>query len=471
MFTRLKALIEGAFARISALLDGTITPKQSENLKSWNERQLTPTTSSPMTEQVRTTGGDISLDSSVNALLSSIVATSPKFTPDMLVATARNLLRLQSNGGLAVKGSGNWWYIPVPHLVFAGYGVHGENNGIILTDKDGNCITSATVYYKAFSAGVPTSATDGTAATYSTANGIRFYTTPDEGWLIISGITWAETCAHMAWSITSEYNYYKSPTDANDAGTIVGLTALGTMRMTRTVADRADRTSDTTMLLTTNVGGTTSLTWNDTAEESEGVATGNYIHSANISAMKSDGEAIILLNGATEWQNLTVNGNVVSFTDTNATVASGYEVNYELATPTTASKTVTTSIKVNDMGIDALVGAAGTALITMLYAQGMPDSLAALVAQVNPEQATVIAQAFLELKRDLDSLRKQVKENIGIVNATNYKKDGEDVFALTDGAPTDYPRAVGLIRLDVTNSAIYISKDTTGSTSDWVLIS
>lgn len=70
---------------------------------------------------------------------------------------------------------------------------------------------------------------------------------------------------------------------------------------------------------------TQSLTWDN---EQIG-SSSNYTHKATIDDMEPNMPASILRSGSTDWLELTVNGNEVSFVDTSATVASGYKVKYD----------------------------------------------------------------------------------------------------------------------------------------------
>ena len=395
-----------AKASIADLKAGRVVPAAAGDLLSWSRRALTPNTASPMSDvKVRSTAGDASIVTSVPAYFQKIVPTTHIFSGLNFRASGFNLLRLTSNNGVAEKGSGDWWYIPVPKLTFVGYGAHGDNNGLILTAEGGTNINNATVYFKPFSSGVPASATDGTAATYSDAQGIRFYTTSAAGWLIISGITWASTCAHLAWSITADYSKYVSPTDANDGGTMIDLTGvgsgLGTLHKAITVADSAERTGNTSMLKTVRVGYSSTLTWTTVQDTVEQGATQTYTHTATISGMKSEGEVSVVI-GTTE-QAIVVSGTTISIQDTNDQAtwdALTKETYYQLAVETASTITINTLVSVNDMGIEVLNATAGTATVTMLYAQGIQDTVAYIVSEWQPgiqDEVALLAQEIEEL--------------------------------------------------------------------------
>lgn len=468
----------GQKASKSDLEDGTVVPKLAGNLESWASRDE-QNVESQMTGYAQTTGGDESINAESGATLLSIAATGD-FSAQKLIISGFNQLRLQSNNGPALAiGTGFYFAVPMLVATNASIGTGNENNGILFTGSNHENLRP-TVYFKPFSSGVPTSVTDGTPATYTDKGGRRHYTTPGPGWLIVSGITWADTCAHVGWS--KEYDTFVSPTDANDAGTIIDLTPLGTMRTVGNgvsmVQDRADRISDTQMTLKTNVAlvTTQSLSWTNTADEVGEGAVQTYTHSAPISAMLSGSVADILLNGASAYQSLLVDGQTVSFSDTNATVASGGSVKYALASPTSANKNVPTKItKLHDWGIDSLVGASGSAIITSQYAQGIPDALVQLLAKIDNATVPVISEALAYLYYEIRGMRAYLASMGDFIARTvdvteNIYRMGQKVFDLSNGAPQEPTKTVGLFRYDTTNNALYVSYKVSLDYTGWRIV-
>ena len=198
----------------AAIEDGTVPAKLAENLESWEGEAMSR--DYVQTSYVETTGGDISIDSSLPANLKSVVPTTDFFA-SQLISTGFNLLR-------RATAVGNGWYFEVPHLVATqqSIGTALQNNGVLFTNSNHANLTP-TVYFKALSAGVPTSVTDGVAATYTDKNGRRHYTTSGAGYLIVSGIDRASVCAHIGWS--RRYDDYISVADAADAGAVVDMAA------------------------------------------------------------------------------------------------------------------------------------------------------------------------------------------------------------------------------------------------------
>ena len=298
-------------ALIAQLLGGTLVPKLSETLASWDARGDAPVNSASY-DLIRTTGGDASIDSAGGALLMAMACVGDDFVPTRIISSGYNLLRLQSNNGPALALGGNAWCFPVPRLVCTEGSINtaNENNGVLFTASDGSNLTP-TVTFKPLWAGVPSSSADGNVCAYVDINERRHYITSEPGWLIVTGIDWASTCAHIAWS--TDYDKFVAPDDEGDAGTIVDTSAIGTLRSVGSgsgmVSDRADRSSDTTMVKTANVGVSDALAWTDMAElDGEGNPTGNYIHSATISDMAYGGVADIKLSGETAFAALDVDG-------------------------------------------------------------------------------------------------------------------------------------------------------------------
>ena len=357
----------------AGLVAGDIVAKIAENLESWAGESVSA--NYEQTAAVDTTGGTISIDSSVDAELERVVPTTDFFA-QQLISTGFNLLRR----AVAV---GNGWYFEVPHLVATqqSIGTALENNGVLFTGSDHANLTP-TVYFKPLASGVPTSVTDGTLATYTDKDGRRHYTTSGAGYLIVSGIDRASVCAHLGWS--RRYDEYISIADANDAGSVVdmaaGIAALHSynkMLVIGAVADRIAKDTDTTIRWTRRLDRV-QPTWTNTPVEEEGVATGQYLHEAVISAMKADGAAAF----ETLATGLSVSGTTVSYTDGNAEGVTDY-VKYELAAEATGTAAVSSAFKCEDWGLIILRGATGTAKVNIAYGQNVPDNLRTALPVIN----------------------------------------------------------------------------------------
>lgn len=495
--TKLGALPDDA-ASVEDLKNGDVVPALAGNLESWAEDVSEVSNSWDGT--VRSTAGDDPIDTAFGGVLTDIVAKMD-FKCDALVTSGYNLLRLVSNGGVAVAVGGGW-YFPVPHLELGAFGDATKNNGVLLTDKDGNNINNATVRFKALADGVPTSVNDGAAASYQdvTYNDetFRTYLTSGAGYLIVSGIIYTDTCAHLAWE--DWYNKYVSPTAEDDAGDSISLTALftaapnGTGKFLvlgsggNTVATRATRASSTQMTITDPIGRVTSPSWTNELQEDEET----YKHSLTISGMKADGLAQIEGSG----QVLTVEGTTVSYTDTNATAISG-AVRYEKATPATANVTLTkTQYALNDCGIEMKSGAVGEAYFGCTYSQNVADALSQIAKVKLDISLSVVAEALLYLYNENKALRELLagKDNavLPVVKAQSVECD--DILTLgvpnvlessVAGAPSaanvpdnwneetmtvwdGCPRKIGQQYVDKVSKKVYYAVAVTGSTSDWV---
>lgn len=347
---------------------GEVVPALAGNLQSWAERGTLPT-EDEWEGVVRTSGGDLSIVSNQGAELISIKAGAGQFKATALQATGFNLL----HNAVAV-GSG--YYFLVPKMTFGTFGTAEEPNGILFTDNNHNNL-KPTVYFKPLSGGMPTSITDGSACTYTDSNGYRFYTTPQAGYLIVSGITFANTCAHIAWSM--RYDEFISPTDAADAGSSVALTSviaaihnygymIGVVSAGVLVSDTIERTSATAVKWTRNCDRVVP-TWTNTDN-----GDGTYTHTATITAMKANGGA------ALDGKVLTVTGQSVSYADDTATGSTDY-VRYELATPATGTASLATHLSIEDFGLEEFTGAEGSAVVKMQYYANYADILA-LIAQL-----------------------------------------------------------------------------------------
>lgn len=395
---------EAATAVVEKINDGQIVIGVADNLASWAGN------SKPadyiQTALVDTTGGDLSIDSSVPGILMQLAAKTD-FTATSLVATGFNLLRhaTQIDDG---------YYIMVPALPFGTINTADSPNGILFTNAEGQNLRP-TVRFKTLEEGVPTSVNDGTVCAFTDAadpvsgKQYRFFTTPQTGYMIVSGIAYADTCMHIAWS--KRYDQFVSPTDEADAGSVVDLSAgikalhsYGMMLTVGTIADYIEKT------------GENQVTWHRMAERAQPAwetvenigedeqPTGTYTHTATITTMKSEGAAAFM-NAA---HVISVNGQTVSYVD-DSEIASDDFVKFELATPVTGTATVSSSFSVEDWGLIMITGATGEAYLTIAYAQGIPDSLRALLSQLDNKTLYVVTEALVQQAAEIERLKLQVE--------------------------------------------------------------
>jgi hypothetical protein len=473
-----------------ASIDGSYPDMNAGNLASW----AGSTQNANYTQEavVETTGGDLSIDSSVPATLMSIAAKTD-FSATKLIATGFNLLR-------RATAVGNGWYFMVPALPYGAINTATQPNGVLFTNSQGENLRP-TVRFKALADGVPTSVTDGTACAYTDTNtggkDYRFFTTSQAGYIIVSGIDRAATCAHIGWS--KRYDDYVAVNDDSDAGSEVdiaaGIHALHSydkMLIVGNAADRIECTGDSQVTWHRLVDRVQPA-WTNTPVESEGEPTGDYLHTATISGMKADGAAAFETLGIT----LLVDGTTISFTDQNETVESDY-VKYELATEVTGTASVSSSFNVEDWGLIIIQGAVGSAYIDIAYAQGIPDSVRQMLSNIDNKTIPVIAEAILYLYNENKALRELLagKDNavLPVVKAQSVECDNILTLGVPNvlvssvaGAPSaanvpdnwdeetmtvwnGCPRKIGQQYVDKVNKKVYYAVAVTGSTNDWVAL-
>lgn len=472
------------------LKSGELVAALAENLVSW--AGSTQNANYTQEGMVETTGGDLFIDSSVPATLESIAAKTD-FSATALIATGFNLLR-------RATAIGNGWYFPVPALPFGTINTSTQPNGVLFTDAQGVNLRPM-VYFKPLSNGVPTSVTDGTACAYTDAStggkSYRFYTTSQAGYLIVSGIDRAATCAHIGWS--KRYDDYVAIDDATDAGSEVNIAAgihamhsYDKMLTVGSVADRIERTGDN-QITWHRLVDRIQPTWTNTVVESEGEPTGDYIHTATISGMKADGAVVFETLDIT----LLVDGTTISFTDQNATVQNDY-VKYELATEVTGTASISSSLNVEDCGLIIIQSAVGSAYINIAYAQSIPDSVRYMLSNIENKTIPVIAEALLYLYNENKALRElltgkddavlpyvkvqtieyEERMTMGVPDILESKNAGAPSAANvpdnwngdTMGVWAGLPRKVGQQYVDKASKKVYYAVAVTGSTADWVAL-
>ena len=459
----------------------------AENIKSWAERDAL-NVGDDWTDVIRTTAGDQSVDSAKGARILSIVAQTD-FAASAFKTTGFNLLH-------DAVGVGDGFYFPVPALAFGVFGTAAQPNGVLFTSNANQKLTP-TVRFKAMSAGVPSSVNDGSACAYTDSNGYRFFTCTEPGYMIVSGITLANTCAHIAWS--RRYDEFISPTEATDAGSSISLSSilaavhsdvsklLAVGRGAGLVSDRID--FDGTKAVWTRKVARVQPTWTRSELDAE---TGLYTYTAAISAMASGGLAEF--EGANKPE-ITVNGTNVSYQSENGTALTDY-VKYQLATIATGNVTMSNAVSIEDWGLEILVGATGSAIVTTQYAQSYPDALAQLLANIDQATVPIICAAFAQMQAEIDGLKDSLYAAVNLlrfsalrVNAAEFYVSGTPrvLRCKVAGAPaaaripdnwdektmgtwTGAPRSMDQLYVDQTSKKVYQAWQVTGSTADWIVL-
>ena len=483
-----KDLADDILALISDLgediQDGTITAALAKNIKSWAERSALSVNES-WTDHIRTMAGDQSVDSTKGSRLISIIAQTD-FAASAFKSTGFNLLR----NATAV---GDGFYFLVPALPFGVYGMANQPNGILFTDNNGGKLTP-TVRFKALGSGVPSSTSDGNACAYTDSHGYRFYTTDQAGYIIVSGITYANTCAHIAWS--RRYDDFVSPTAEGDAGSSISLSSilaavhsdvsklLVVGSGAAIVADRID--FDGTKAVWTRKVGRVKPTWTRSDLDAE---TGLYTYTATISGMAA--------NGLAEFESgnieLAIDGTTISYQSEDSTAVETY-VKYQLATTATGNVTTSNEMAIDDWGLEMLVGASGTVIVNTQYAQSYPDAVAQLLANIDQATVPIICATFAQMQAEIDGLKAALYEATVLLKASFMRVNAGEYFVngvpkvlrcSVAGAPaaarvpdnwdektmgvwTGVPYSIEQIYMDEVNKKVYAVPVLTNSTGDWV---
>ena len=395
----------------------------ADDLAEWSEESAP--VDNQWKETIRSTAGEDPIRTDKGGVLEGISAAAGKdFKCTGLSTTGYNQLRLVADGGQAEAiGSNGARLIPVPHLQYYAFGDASVNNGMLFTGKPagyeggfvfGGSDLQPSVRFVPLADGKPTSDQAGSVVTPVAVTYLdktyHTYTCPGAGWFIVSGITMADACAHLAWE--DWYDRFVSPTDAADDGhdsiDLSGLFSAAPngsgkfLYLSPEVFTSAKRTDATHMLITDPVGRVTSPSWTNTLQEDEET----YLHELVISDMQSGGVAAI--EGSE--QILNVSGNTVSYSDSNATAISG-AVRYQKATAATQSVTLAkTAYALNDCGLEIKVGAEGEAYMSCSYSQNIADALSQLAIARFDASMRVIAEALNQLAAENAGLRAHIQE-------------------------------------------------------------
>ena len=424
------------------------------NIRSWAERTEL-TMEETWSDYVRVTANDQSIDSEQQAKLVSIVAKENEFSLEGIKTTGFNLL----HDSVTVDTG---YFFVVPMLQFGRFATKRQPNGILFTNNNKENITP-TVYFKKLTDGIPTSANDGTLCTYVDSNGYRFYTTPEPGYMIVSGISRPDVCAHIGES--KRYDEYIPYNSAEDTGSLIDLTSVinpihgnGKMYVCNNVADSISFTSNTTAIWTRRVDKLEPI-W--TTEESEGTFTHFVIiNDINPNSIPVCGDLHLHVDGTKVWY---------SDSEEEGTVEPIY---YELLNPVRGTVNISSLYKVEDWGLEILINPTGRAYITTQYAQNYPDTLADIASSVLNEKTQVLAEGLAQHNARLDYLE-QNRNKFGHVETDTINSQempkvmGDDLIVLAEEAPTLVPKFVGQIYIDIANTVIYVSKSITDSLSDW----
>ena len=346
--------------------------KLAENLGEWEGEAMSR--DYVQTSYVETTGGDISIDSSLPANLKSVVPTTDFFA-SQLISTGFNLLR-------RATAVGNGWYFEVPHLVATqqSIGTALQNNGVLFTNSNHANLTP-TVYFKALSAGVPYQRhrrrcrhlhrQERSSPLHHQRSGLphRQRYRPCERlrphWLepSLDDYQWPTLPMPEPWSIWPLASTPCTPT-TRCSSSVPWPTALSARVRTKSPGRAAST-------VCSPLGPTP-------PSRKRASPRASICTKADISANEGRRcRAFVTTNIG-----LTVDGTKVSYTDSNAEAATDY-VKYELAAEVTGTAAVSSTFACEDWGLIILKGATGTADVVLDYAQNVPDNLRTSLPIIN----------------------------------------------------------------------------------------
>lgn len=368
-----------AKANTDDLLDGTLVPSLADNLKSWAERSSVEVADEWDAVPVRTTAGNLSVNTAENAHIISVKSLGD-FTASGFKASPFNLI-------IASQLVGGVPYILVPACTFGTFGTADENNGLLVTSTAG-ANKQVSMRFKAYSQGVPTSVNDGVVCPYEDHNGYRFYLPVGAGYVWASDMSTSD-CLHMAWS--KDYDKYEAASAFASISftTIINkFTSIGGAHHMLAVRKGGDIVQDSFEYYNSKFNyvkncGYDATEWTTTAITDEGGETVGYHHEKAISAMALDGAC----EDYAGMIDINVNGKTIWYDDNSQTAS--VAVKYELETPVTGTVSVGNTYQPNDMGLEYIEGMAGNATIVTTYMQGLPDELAALPSKVAGIKADV----------------------------------------------------------------------------------
>lgn len=458
--------VDSIDARVDGIEDGTNVPPVAENLKSWKERSSVEVSDEWDAVPVRTTAGSLSINAKEGAHLISVKSQS-EFSASGFKASPFNLIVTNQ----LVSGVP---YILVPECTFGTFGTADENNGILVTDSNGNN-KKVNMRFKPYAQGAPTSTGDGIECPYRDVQGYRFYIPSGMGYIWASNMSVSD-CAHVAWS--KDYDKYEQ---ASAFSTISFSTIMNKfteidrvykMLAVNAQVDCADEFvyNGSSFTYSKKCGYDTS-SWIDSVVE-EGV----YLHTKTISGMYANGLARDYANGV----ELTVEGTTVSYQDGNAT--SNVAVVYQLATPSTGTVSLANTYVPNDMGCEYIDGISGDAIIITTYLQGLPDELASLPSkfEVNKAETSANINGIISTMTTLGNLRVRNLSSDDIPNVCS-----SPMIIIGNGAPaeltipnnwneetmgewTGVPMFIGQIYIDISaaSNGLYYAKGDSAVT-DW----
>lgn len=355
---------------------------------------------------IQSTGGNLDLQSGDAVLMSikgTLDASCNPFIADTFNSTEMNLVNPDQY--ITINGHKAYYFI-VEKGVMGTVGSTNQNNGYIIIN--GNV---AGVYYNAQK---PTAAAYGTECSFTNdGNEVRHYTPSAAGWLtILTNDDIAPAC-HLIWS--GRHNdeagvyglYTKAILAAIQAVHSYGLSGL--LGPYDSSYDEIDFVKGKGYPRNDRVA-LSDLTWvmSDVTVDNHSAKA----FTATISAMKSGG--LYATNYADPDTTLSVSGNTLTITSESVTSLEALMTSlgasvlyYQKATVTPVNISVSSSIKVNDMGLEYFTYngelAPVPAIVSESYYLGINDQILNAIAEI-ANISRIVAEALVGLRADVDSV-------------------------------------------------------------------
>lgn len=389
---------------------------------------------------IRSTAGDKSIDSKVDALLLQLLGGCGEHETDafkihsilwhganQLDPTAwasgktRGYITGEVAQGVIATGQHKLCIIHCPKCEAGEYGTAEKNNGYLFTNPEKSNLKKGdgTIIGVWYSATLPAAGTEVTAVTEHTFSGHseKFYL-PDEGYMIVEvagDANLSEICVHLAWSKDyDKFTSYVSPkelivavsalTSKFDTETVNGKTSL----VLRGIESGGSAIRDY-IIIHPEGGGSyerniaaqllTGLAWTETeiegeVVEGEGQARSGYRYTASL---PTTGTYAALRDGLirSDIDGMNLEGYKLVYDSeeqiTPATAFADKYVDYQIATPVSGTHSINPTGKTpDDMGTEEVIGGISpTGTVYISYCRGFRDTMRALYNDFKTTEAVI----------------------------------------------------------------------------------
>lgn len=394
---------------------------------------------------IRSTAGDKSIDSKVDALLLQLLGGCGEHETDafkihsilwhganQLDPTAwtsgktRGYITGEVAQGVIATGQHKLCIIHCPKCEAGEYGTAEKNNGYLFTNPEKSNMKKGdgTIIGVWYSATLPAAGTEVTAVTEHTFSGHseKFYL-PDEGYMIVEvagDANLSEICVHLAWSKDyDKFTSYVSPkelivavsalTSKFDTETVNGKTSL----VLRGIESGGSAIRDY-IIIHPEGGGSyerniaaqllTGLAWTETeiegeVVEGEGQARSGYRYTASL---PTTGTYAALRDGLirSDIDGMNLEGYKLVYDSeeqiTPATAFADKYVDYQIATPVSGTHSINPTGKTpDDMGTEEVIGGISpTGTVYISYCRGFRDTMRALYNDFKTAEAVIVELGY-----------------------------------------------------------------------------